>query len=341
VSSIRLLHLSDLHLADTRRLLGPDFVKYFTSPLISRPGNAEAAKVVAVTAYEYKEEIDSIIVTGDLANTGWRSDLLKARAFVGDPRVEEPAPRVDSLGPIGKLVHLIPGNHDRYRMPLPTAGGVAFDDVFDREWSKRDVECPWGPGWEKGMARQGVKRVRLATDPPITALMADFTLRHQDLTIRAPRTWQEAYGNGRVNRAMAVKLGELTEAANRDGDHVIWISHFAPWFKGLDSLLRLLDEDELLAAARAGNVSHILCGHTHVPRRYRQGDLEILCAGSCTKDEKTSERFFPCSFLMLELESADDRLVTKTCRHFEWSNAELDFIDRGDLPVWEEPHPGI
>lgn len=320
MSKLRLLHLSDPHLAKSD-LFDAEWKEYFINPLIRWPGGDEAANVVALTAYEQRKSFDTVLVTGDLANTGLRRDLERARLFVTARDIRDETKTKIGLGFVGKPSVIMPGNHDRYQHKgIVTAGGADFDEIFG---------SLWGVG-------QGVKSVRLSSAPPVTAVIADLTLR-DEITAVNPRSWVEAYGNGRVYSHFVTLLNQVTQDACDRGDYVIWVLHFAPWFSGLDGLLRLLDEEKLPLRSTAPWVSHIFCGHTHIPRRYRVGGVEVICAGSCTMSGKTKDREFPCSFLILELEGAGDALVTTKCRHFEWAESDNDFVDCGEMPVIEEP----
>jgi 3',5'-cyclic AMP phosphodiesterase CpdA len=319
MSKLRLLHLSDPHLAKSD-LFGAEWSEYFKNPFIRWPGGDEAANVAVLTAYERKKQFDAIIVSGDLANTGLRRDLERARLFVTEKNTREGAKTKIGLGIINKPSIIMPGNHDRYiHKGAVAAGGAEFDEVFGELW---------GVG-------QGVKTVRLSENPPVTAVIADLTLQGETSAAN-PRSWVEAYGNGRVYTHSVAQLNYVTQEAFARGDYVIWVIHFAPWFSGLGSLLKLLDEEKLPLRSGTQRVSHVLCGHTHIPRRYRVEGVEIICAGSCTKDGKSSERKFPCSFLILELEGVGETLTTTRCQHFEWNDAVNDFVDSGNLPVTEE-----
>lgn len=316
MSVLRVLHLSDPHLVEKRRILGVDLVRYMRNPFICSPGNDQLARVVAITAKELEDQFDLVIVNGDMANTGWEDDLERARRFVVSEVVGE------GLGATKKPISLIPGNHDRYRNDkiqhhlVVGAGGGIFDKVFAKEWS----------------VEQGTTAKTLSKNPSVVAVFVDFTLRAEDAGARPVQSLEQAYGNGSAYPDLCEQVSRLTEQAGRAGSGVIWVMHFAPWFAGLPSLLRLLDEENLPLKSCSRWVSHILCGHTHVPRRYRREDIEIVCTGSCTKDSTLGGQNFPQSFLILELQDGGSRLTTKSCRRFEWSNASHDFLDVGELP---------
>ena len=92
-------------------------------------------KALAEVAYREGAQIEGVIVTGDLATTGHKSDLQAAYDFFRQRNGTNPyltsnnEPTLNS--PRNLDLYLIPGNHDRFdwkRLLMP--GGTDFDVTF-------------------------------------------------------------------------------------------------------------------------------------------------------------------------------------------------------------------
>jgi 3',5'-cyclic AMP phosphodiesterase CpdA len=77
--------------------------------------------------------LKAILITGDLATTGFKGDLARGLSFLEGPSV----PSIANVPYDKKL--LLPGNHDRYEYTddgfLYAPGGKLFDTTFGNYWS--------------------------------------------------------------------------------------------------------------------------------------------------------------------------------------------------------------
>jgi len=171
----------------------------------------------------------------------------------------------------------MPGNHDRYKAFDPQkpyqAGNANFDEVFQKEW-------PVGRGVLLFAPLEKPAQI------PFAILAVDFTLPDGNHGCGGGLLpWM---GQGIVDPPLVNALIEKTRAvrahyAGRVG--IAWAIHFAPTFAGLSHNTQLINEAQIIRAAKAANVMHVFSGHTHIPRRY-DSPLKgptIHCAGSCSQ----------------------------------------------------------
>lgn len=292
MATFRILHVSDLHLAqiartinfiDTRSVRQHAVLAYkrlrgsSTTLRYRRPTSHDPAAVYNLAAHLYQNpDVDLILITGDIATTGDLSDQQTAHELL----TAQPEHRWTSAHQRPTLrgamapVAILPGNHDRYtriQFPFGTAG-AAFDAVFREYW-------PAGQdAFEIGVLRKEGEWLGIVG--------ADFTLRKGDATDALAQT-----GEGEVYQDILANLRSRTremrdQIETRTGARVaiIWAVHFAPAFKGCKPLLGLRNEDALLTAAKEEQVFHILCGHTHESRTYalqvKKTYVHIYCAGT-------------------------------------------------------------
>src|SRR5580704_7639784 len=127
MTTFRLLHASDLHLALKPYQYGLpdswwDVVRFRCSPsLVSSqdPDLVKAFFVFASTMPPDDIDYDILVLSGDLATTGQWADLQVARAFIEGVAAGGAPPTFDlpSLDGHPGTVKLIPGNHDRFGPP--------------------------------------------------------------------------------------------------------------------------------------------------------------------------------------------------------------------------------
>jgi len=257
MARVRLLHLSDLHVA--LRLLR------MRSSRFEAHIHHEAVRFVLGLG---QQGIDAVLLGGDLGNSGWKEDLDEAKKYVTGPwppgGIAWP-----SMSQVGKPLLMLPGNHDRFVAPwLATPGNREFDRVFN-------------PTWTSG--RGGVQTFLLpGDDQPLLALVcADFTLAHEHDASHHAGHW----GQGRVYPAVLKKLVAETVRCRAlpTAPAVAWVVHFAPEFPNLSSTLQLIDEHDLTKAAAQNGIKYIFCGHTHIVGHGpspTQPAVTIVCAGS-------------------------------------------------------------
>ncbi len=285
----RLLHASDLHIAQTPYWAGTPANPWLAR--LTRVWRQKSHDPFVLRAFAQwiwwnggfasgsgGPRFDTILLTGDLATTGDMADLQEAYKFIDDvPRVgtyltAAGKPTIAFVNP-HHLVSLLPGNHDRYRTGFSfyLPGGRVFDTVF----------CP-GPGQGNPYwcQRQGFAFAGGPTRGKASLLIwtIDFSLRSTDRGRRhyGLPGW---LGQGRVQRKIlygakgtptaptpASLVGQtLSSRQHAVGQGltpvVIWAIHFDPF--STDGLVQLLDSDLLIDATRQAGVSAILCGHTH------------------------------------------------------------------------------
>lgn len=145
----------------------------------------------------------------------------------------------------------------------------------------------------------GVEAHMLPTekDPVLAIICCDFSIaRLWDCNLFTGGHW----GQGRVYPKRLENLLSETEKIKTKYPSmpIIWMNHFAPNVTnefGLKPNMKLIDCEELTKAAVNSNIEHLLCGHTHLSRRYdprndtlsvkskmRDPSVEVHCAGTST-----------------------------------------------------------
>lgn len=291
----RLLHISDLHIGETPQQLGfLPFVKAGFA-LSSYTGMASVSshdenilEGLALLAWNERNNLDAIVITGDLATTGVRADLEAADRFLYEPHSSSDPhlavgdyPTLNNPAPLN--IYLIPGNHDRYEGKFHTPAGTVFDDIFG----------PGGRGvWPGGQAAHALDVLRKG-GAALGIIGADFSLRTaMHIKSANPGLY---LGAGRAHRDVTDELIRLTNVMRQaEPDiEVVWLAHFPPRFPNLDPCLPLLAEDRLVQAAFRAQVNYLLTGHTHEEARYAVLDtvhsiygkpsFEVFCAGTATE----------------------------------------------------------
>ena len=210
---LRVLHLSDLHITRKDR---------FIRRLARRPAaQPEILKALAESIYDNRNEIDGIIISGDLADIGWHHDLNPALDFIDSPGnsySDQPwlnSHRLPTLQSCGKPIIIVPGNHDRF-VNYSGKPGSEFDIFFSSFWTT-------GLG--------GVQEYFLpdSARPLLAIICADFSLeRVIDCSVLRGH-----WGQGKVYQNRLIKLTEKTNLINslHPSIAVIWVIHFAPKFE--------------------------------------------------------------------------------------------------------------
>lgn len=308
-ASFQFLHLSDFHVGvpANRRPIN-SWPPALPIGLFGTHDKLRADGVVRlVRELTADGDVDALVLTGDIAATGSKQDILAARQFVfGQPA--SPKGRSLKVASAERPILLLPGNHDRYRR-LGWPDGDQFDRTFRRQWRvRRAAQC------------LGVFRREGAS---VALLAADFTLTSRDLASGLTGMW----GQGRVSPRVLTALVELTRAV-RLVDRaigVIWCVHFPPGFDGISAPMALQNEKALSRAAAAEEVGLILCGHTH-ERRCPYPVLDathVLCAGSCCA---AGEKTHSAVLASVEIESGKARL--SELRVYQWDHGYRKFLLR-------------
>lgn len=322
MAQFRLGHLSDLHISELRDWLNPTELvtsgKYVAKALAAFKALLGESAVHALhpstfscdIAYEllralsgkrYREMFDCLVVTGDLATTGWHEDMAAACGFFSGQLSEAWLPLGIAPNLLQELpcpIITLPGNHDRY-------------DGFNHIPKSREFERHFGAGWD--FDRDTTFRYVDATEKvQLTAIekgerdillivLADFSLSSY-FNDSGLFGW---IGQGKVEKALVSQLVLSTRRAvaeyREEGKNVtpIWAVHFPPNFPNIESDLQLLDSDLLTAGAGYCGVELLLAGHTHSMKDYvvtaslphplfevsgvpRSHAVRVLCAGSAT-----------------------------------------------------------
>lgn len=293
---LRILHLSDLHLAGSSRA----FYAGVANSLLS-VYNPDALEAITEIIYEWRKELHAIFISGDIAITGAERDLKHAMELfttAANPHPKEPweTPWLNSEGEptfqiFDKPIIIVPGNHDRYGNRVAWPGNL-FYRYFESYWTA-------GSG--------GIQLNLLPNreDPVLAIICSDFTL---DNIFHSTMPPIGHFGQGKVYDNRLKELVRLTNmvAFSYPSCAIVWMIHFAPRFceskkfqeqlrnlKGLanlkvrlmEGLTKLIDEGKLTEEARKLGIKYIFCGHTHVYDNYyvdTSNKVYILCSGSAT-----------------------------------------------------------
>ena len=256
------------------------------------------------------EELDAIIITGDIATTGSKADVRAAADFikgvvpsswVGSERAFRPLV-ADFLPP----VILMPGNHDRYEPPSLRPQSLEFETAF-------------GPCWDFSPTNTGqfahhrfAHTVEIQKDDcSLVICTVDFSLPDLSDALPAGKLGLGYLGQGIVKRkqnlpyAKLTPLDELVQQTewakeNIENCSVVWCVHFPPAFPSIASDMQLIDEHYLIDAAEELGIKIILSGHTHVYRSYlARSGLRVICCGTTTAKSTSSGH----QYLRLEIDT--------------------------------------
>jgi 3',5'-cyclic AMP phosphodiesterase CpdA len=334
MESFRLLHLSDLHIAVQQKVIGfPDrrhLPQYPLGQFSLSPSSYDfdLAKAVAKHAFLLGNQLDAILITGDLATLGYTADLTLARDYGHAPGLPQPLPGqppwtwapwlnasgFPTLEPSGAPVILLPGNHDRFHGWLLHAGGTAFDVVFVADWDGR-------------RKAQTLIVLQLGREH-LAILAADFTLQ-RDADADAATGGRWAYvGQGKVYPAVLQALLQetMSQRAQYQPLALVWALHFPPEWAGMDPVLRLVDDHLLAVASRAG-VAHLFCGHTHEPRSYALASnpaVQVYCAGTAT--QYCAPPPHANSLHPVEIDVDNGTITAVRWRTLRWDAVRKDFV---------------
>lgn len=310
---IRLLHLSDLHISIKNKFYYNE--KYCIACL----------EEIARISYKNRNNLDGIIISGDISNTGASGDLLLAKEFLFC-RSEEPhnppwmiSTKKPSLCPTEKPIVFLPGNHDRFNVPLFNPGSIEFNRIFSQFWQGNSygITCNLLPNNE---------------NPQLAIISADFSLE----------SWFDClplfyFGLGKV---YPDKLSNLVHVTNQTKKKhlipIVWAIHFAPDVlthaeDPVPTTLKLIDSDSFIERAELNEIRYILCGHLHRNIRPYDGDwqkkVKIFSAGSCAC--KSSKQMPMLYFLEIEIINNDINEIRIS--PYEWDGGT--FVEKPFKPV--------
>jgi len=267
---IRILHLSDLHLAGRNR---PRYEVVARLKLPLSVYQPDVLLAVSEIITNWRNEIDGILITGDIATTCSLDDLIFARdilsryihsCLIDNKKLKHP------LEDFNKPVIIVPGNHDRFTN-LAAFPGNNFYQIFSSSWYA-------------GIGGVQIFSLPNSESPLLSIISTDFSLEH----VRDSSCWFGHFGQGKVYHDRLKSLILRTEEINKNHPYcsIIWMIHFAPQFERhyqLDPRMVLVDSNDLIESAEKVGVKYIFCGHTHQYADYTAGDgVQIHCAGTST-----------------------------------------------------------
>lgn len=313
---LRVLHASDLHMGGVPNRIGiPEVLKAPANYPINQWQAVSThsdlhADAFAAWVYANAASFELVLVSGDLATTGYAFDLQTAHEYLFSPAVRGylNAQNRPTLQTTGKPTVVIPGNHDRFGSNhLP--GDHNFDAQFGAAWSA-------GQGAQV-LFNQSIGGVQFVL------IGADFSLRAGDLGGAIYGMPLGFLGRGRVYPNRLQQLVALTQQQRRTFKDcvVIWVIHFEP--DQANSSLELLDE-QLVAQAlhqldRAGvEVDAILCGHTHETNVNKIfGNANVYVSGTATQYASLSGN----GFLVLDIDYHSSTNLTITPTTYRYDSA--------------------
>lgn len=276
------------------------------------------------------DDIDAILVTGDIATTGSNSDITAAANFLDGtvPYNWVTSKRAfrclhsDFLPPI----ILMPGNHDRYVPPALTPRSLEFEAAFGLHWNFNE---PIPPTFQH---HRFVNSFTLSRDGDSLILCTvDFSLTNINDAKKAGRAGFGYLGQGIVKKQQYLPyerhsaLDELIEQSswaleNRKNCSVVWCIHFPPKYPKLPLDMQLIDENFLLEAAENLGIKLILSGHTHKYSSYLATPAtRVVCCGTTTARSTAGEH----QYLRLDLDTnnlLDPKVVRKV-----WDSTSMSF----------------
>jgi 3',5'-cyclic AMP phosphodiesterase CpdA len=319
MSRATILHISDLHISQfpqlmqfQRRSPGNYYDAIRNGIYAASHGKGKLTALVNLV-HNLRATLDAILITGDIATTGLGFDLEKALLFVeGQPDAHEPRTSAGfpTVRGAGLPIHLLPGNHDRYKLLLKrlgyAPGSKKFHQIFHRHW-QQDVKV-------NAIIKPGLA---------IGIIAADFSLRRWHHAEKLPNLFVNAHAQGRVYPdilAQCVAETETFQAQYEDDKEVfiIWAIHFPPAPAQAESYMRLIDREDLIAAADGCGVALVLSGHTHEPFEFSspQYSFRVFGTGSATQYDSPEGNF--CQ--IVSIETAEGGFAVET-KHYRFEEA--------------------
>jgi 3',5'-cyclic AMP phosphodiesterase CpdA len=265
----RVLHVTDLHIAvpPEDNHFGQRTLWRSREHLYPSCANPYALEAAARFLWNRRNELDLVLLTGDVADDGLERNLHAAFRFVASPATDgwfmRPfSPTLDAARLDGPPFFVLPGNHDRFEGVRRLPGGVLFDQTF-------------GNYWRAGLG--GTQSVVLEKDGSKLAFVgADFCLhkvRNATIYVGQGRAYKH------VVEALVQNTADLRARYHNLG--VVWVTHFPPLLD-VNNTLKLLRPERLLSAARSNGVQHVIAGHLHRNQINSYAGVEIICTGSAT-----------------------------------------------------------
>jgi 3',5'-cyclic AMP phosphodiesterase CpdA len=264
-----------------------------------------------------RSDLHAVILSGDIATTGFEQDLLKAKEFLDGPKPSPYAASESVLSNAGIPVWILPGNHDRYTYTgqewFFSPGGTLFDQILSNHWSGKVKSYP--------ALRDADERLS------VLVIAADFSLQHSNDSTLLHRFNKLA--QGRVYEEVLATLETETlsqQEAERNEfpEHelvTLWAVHFPPAFEPLSKSKSLLQADDLVNKAEKLEISAFLAGHTHIYKDYPvKPHLRVLCAGSVSQHDNATKH---CQIISVKRRAGSSSPIDVT--HYEWDKDNVTF----------------
>lgn len=249
--TMRIAHLSDLHLLSLEGVRWPEFVnKRWIGGLnlLARRSRHHHTHVFQAMVQDINAQaMDHVVCTGDLTNLGLKAEFRFARTCFD----------ALSLGPAG--VTVIPGNHDTYVTEAPRLFGDFFADYCR-------PDAAWAPAAEPA-AKPAARSARAPREPVWPTVRVRGSLAVIGLRSAVPTPWFTAYG--RLEAAQLDRLRAVLTARELAGKLRLVLIHHPPagavarhrlrGLRGWRALARLLGET---------GAELVLHGHEHRDLRH-------------------------------------------------------------------------
>lgn len=269
-------------------------------------------RCAAEFAYVRRHSLDAVLITGDLATSGYRRDDLEmARALL------EPAagpgghfvPHPFSAGYMptfnfGAPLVWMPGNHDRYAGKAFDVGGTDFDQIV---------------GWTTNSF------VSSFSAPGLRILSIDCSLRPGSGSSSFPHR----LGVGEVHDVLLDEARRACDSREPD-ELLLWMVHWPPEHTPRKAMMELVREKDLLELAQEVGVDLLLSGHTHTAGVYKSTvGVPVICCGTTSQALSGDE---PHTLFDIHVELESTALTVDVDRwEFDSAGEEVAFV-RG--PGW-------
>ncbi len=246
-------------------------------------------------------QVDAIVLTGDISTTGDEKDLQHARSQL--KRLES------NLGKDGPPIEFLPGNHERL--------GNAYAKVpkcekLEDYAARRADQIRHSTHFENifGISkrvrvlirhtREGIRLCVIAADFSLPEVLFHVFDRTQDRSKKCGLGWVT---NPLLNELDAVTTEERKAASQATEFFIpVWAVHFPPYciwdncipkpFDGVPKHLQLINSRALLETAKRHGVACILSGHHHWPHQFDQDGVNLCVAGSALEMHATMGNYF-------------------------------------------------
>jgi predicted phosphodiesterase len=339
------VHLTDLHFGEVpnqtnifshkvRRKLASIRTGAWRMPASHNPHRAGRAAALLYEETERLEtagdQLDALVLSGDLATTGLQEDLEAAFRYVDVPPAStyfrapalgerRDSPHLATIAELAEKCILVPGNHDRFQNDKCEAGGKLFDTIFKKYWASNTdgvvatiIPKPFsGPGPPPA---DGLERLAIIGADGCLRDVADASFKWMQMS--------QGYVYDDTEKALIAK----TEEARRKFPDivVIWVIHFPPHVTV--PLYEVLRNYHLIErASRRLGVAVILSGHTHDNRVYDAGSgSAIWNGGSATQYAEGKGNWIQ----ILQIEVTNNRFVRASRQNYKWKieHSVLDFF---------------